>query len=247
MSRETESVYGRRGLQGGALEPTRQLAISRFVSRTYGWMFLGLMTTGLISYSIATSEAAVQMLMENRGLFYLVMFAEFGLVIGLTAAANKITAAMATLGFLFYSALNGVTFSVIFLTYTMTSVAQVFMISAGMFGGLALFGTVTRKDLTGVGTFVGMGLWGLILLGIVNMFVQSSALSLGLSAVGVIVFSGLTAYEAQKIRLLANQYAGGRQGSEEEGKGAIFGALSLYLNFINLFLSLLRLFGSRRD
>jgi FtsH-binding integral membrane protein len=243
MSREAESIYSR----GGALAPTRQLAISRFVSRTYGWMFLGLMTTGLISYAMATSEPAMRMMMENRGLFYAVMIAEFAVVMGLTAAANKLSAAMATLGFLFYSALNGVTFSVIFLTYTMTSVAQVFMISAGMFGGLAVFGTVTRKDLTGVGTFVGMGLWGLILLGVANIFMQSDALSLGLSAVGVIVFSGLTAYEAQRIRMLANQYAGGAQGSEAEGKGAIFGALSLYLNFINLFLSMLRLFGSRRD
>jgi FtsH-binding integral membrane protein len=189
----------------------------------------------------------VQTIVGNPMIFYGAMIAEVVLVMALSAAMTRISASTAMLGFLAYSALNGVTLSMIFLIYTMTSIGQVFMISAGMFGGLALYGTVTKKDLTGIGTFVGMGLWGLILVGLVNMFVQSQSLSLGLSAAGVLIFSGLTAYDAQRIRSMAYQYASTGARSEDESKGAIFGALTLYLNFINLFLSLLRLFGNRRD
>jgi FtsH-binding integral membrane protein len=226
---------------------SQQMAISGFVSRTYGWMFLGLLLTGFVSFSIASSQSALELILGNRAIFYGALIAEVVLVMGMTAAFNRLSAATATLGFLAYSALNGVTLSTIFLAYTMTSIGQVFFISAGMFGGLALFGTVTKKDLTGIGSFVGMGVWGLILVGLVNMFVQSEALSLGMAAAGVIIFSGLTAYEAQNIRSLAYQYASNGASRDSAGKGAIFGALSLYLNFINLFLSLLRLFGNRRN
>jgi len=243
MARQVDSIYGRTTLRS----PSHQIAISRFVSRTYSWMFMGLMLTGIVSYEIASSESAVQIILDNRAIFYGAMIAELVLVMAITAAFDRLSAAAATLGFLAYSALNGVTFSMIFLVYTLSSIGHVFMISAGMFGGLALFGSITKKDLTGVGTFVGMGIWGLILVGVANIFIQSESLSLGLSAAGVLIFSGLTAYDAQRIRSLAYQYAGGGYRTEEESKGAVFGALSLYLNFINLFLSLLRLFGSRRD
>lgn len=226
--------------------PNQQLAMSRFVARTYSWMFLGLLLTGFVSFSIASSESAVQMIIQNRWVFMAVIIAEIALVMGLTATYDRLSPATATLGFLGYSALNGVTFSVVFLVYTMSSIGQVFLITAGMFGGLALYGSVTKKDLTGVGSFVGMGLWGLILVGLVNMFVQSEALSMGLSVVAVVVFAGLTAWDAQKIRAMAYQSTQG--GSKSDGdKGAVFGALMLYLNFINLFWALLRLFGSRRE
>jgi len=226
---------------------SQQIAMSRFMSRTYGWMFLGLSLTGVVSYYLASSDMAAQMIMEHRGMFYGAMIAEVLLVMALTAAFQRLSAMTATLGFLAYSALNGVTLSMIFLAYTMTSIGQVFFITAGMFGGLALFGTVTRKDLTGVGSFVGMGLWGLILVGLVNMFVRSEALSMGLGAAGVLIFAGLTAYHAQTIRSMAYQYSSSGANQSEADKGAIFGALMLYLNFINLFLSLLRLFGNRRE
>lgn len=228
------------------ISPTEQIAMSRFVTRTYGWMFLGLALTAFISYAIASSESAMTWLMQNRWAFYGAMIAEFAVVIALTAAAQRLSAFAATLGFVFYAALNGVVFSTIFMAYAMGSIANVFLITSAMFGGLALFGAVTKKDLTGLGTFVGMGLWGLILLGLVNMFVGSASLNFGLGLAGVLVFAGLTAYDSQKIRVMAYQSVTSG-GSGEAEKGAIFGALMLYLDFINLFLSLLRVMGSRRD
>ena len=228
------------------VSPTQQMAMSRFVSRTYGWMFIGLLLTGIVASMIASSESAMAMVASSPGIMMVLVIAQLGIVMGLSMAYQKLSAATATLGFLAYSALTGVTFSVIFLIYTASSIGQVFMITAGMFGGLALYGTVTKKDLTGIGTFVGMGLWGLILVGVVNMFVRSEALSMGLSAIAVVVFSGLTAYDAQRIRAMA--YASTLGGSTQDGdKSAIMGALMLYLNFINLFWALLRLFGNRRE
>lgn len=227
------------------LNPSQQIAASRFVSKTYGWMFVGLMVTAAVALFIGTSESAVQWLVANRWAFYTAMIAEFALVLGLSAAIDRLSPAMATAGFLGYSALNGVTLSLILLIYTATSIGHVFLITAGMFGGLAVFGTVTKKDLTSVGAFVGMGLWGLILVGLVNLFVQSESLSLGLSAAGVLIFAGLTAYDSQRIRAMA--YASATGPESEASKQSIIAALMLYLNFINLFLSLLRLFGNRRE
>lgn len=242
MMRQYDSIY--RG--SSYVTADRQLAISRFISNTYGWMAVGLMVTGFVSYWVASSEAAIQMIIENRMLFYGLLITQLAIVMGLSASYQRLSSTAAIAGFLAYSALNGVTFSLIFLIYTASSIGQVFFLSAGMFGGLALFGTVTKRDLSGVGSFVGMGLWGLILVGLFNIFFQSESLSLGLSLAGVIIFSGLTAYDAQRIRSMAYYYAGTGMSSSDEGKGAIFGALSLYLNFINLFLSLLRLLGNRR-
>lgn len=226
---------------------TRGVAESRFVSHTYGWMFVGLLVTAATSLGVASSEAAIRLIIENRGIFYGAMIAELVIVLALTAAFSRLSALTATLGFLLYSALNGVTFSLIFMAYTSTSIGQVFLLAAGMFGGMALLGSVTKKDLGGLGTFMAMGLWGIILASVVNLFVKSSALSFGTSLVAIVVFAGLTAYDAQRIRAMAVQYSGGPGGYELERKGAVFGALSLYLDFINLFLSLLRIFGRRRD
>ena len=234
------------------VSPTQQLAISKFVSRTYGWMVAGLATTGAISWLIATNEAATQFIMANSWVFFGALIAEFVVVMGLTMAFNRLSTTAALLGFGLYSALNGVTFSTIFMIYTMSSIAQVFFITAGMFAGLAVFGTVTKKDLTPIGTFFAMGIWGILIVGLVNMFIRGNALSLGLSAITVVIFSGLTAWDAQKIRAMAIQYSsasgtGSMGDTSEADKGAIFGALTLYLDFINLFLALLRLFGTRRD
>ena len=229
------------------IDASQQMAMSRFITRTYGWMFVGLLVTAFVSYNLAASEAFTNFILQNRGMFMITVLAEFGLVMALTAFFKRLSTTTATLGFLAYSALNGVTLSVIFMAYAMGTISQVFFITAGMFGGLALFGTVTRKDLSGVGSFVGMGLWGLILVGFANMFIKSESLNMGLGLAGVLIFSGLTAYHAQKIRAMAYQAtSSGSLGSSEADKGAIFGALMLYLNFINLFLSLLRLFGGRR-
>jgi len=200
-----------------------------------------------VSYALASSSSFPLLIAQNRGLFFLAVIAELGLVMGLTASFRRLSPAMATCGFLAYSCLNGVTLSVIFLAYSMAAISQVFLITAGMFGGLALYGTVTRRDLTGLGSFVGMGLWGIILMSFVNFFVRSESLSMGLGLAGVLVFSGLTAYHAQAIRGMAVQASHSGEGSIESRKGPVFGALLLYLNFINLFLSLLRLFGGRRN
>ena len=212
-----------------------QLAVSQFISKTYGWMFVGLLVTGFVSAWVVSSPSVLQQVLENRSVFYGVLIAEVLLVMGMSALFSRLSSFAAMLGFLTYSALNGVTFSLIFLIYTMSSISQVFLIAAGMFGGLALFGSVTRKDLTGMGAFVGMGIWGMILVGLVNLWVQSEALSFGVSAAGVLIFSGLTAYDAQRIRSLAYQYAhGGANGGGDllDGrKGAIFGALSVLANY----------------
>jgi uncharacterized protein len=243
MIRNVDSIYGR---ASSYRSTSQQLAISRFVNRTYGWMSVGLLITGFVAFWVASSETALAWITMNRAIFFGILIAQLLLVMGLSASYQKLSYSGAMMGFLAYSALNGVTFSLIFLIYTASSIGQVFLLCAGMFGGLALFGSVTKKDLTGMGAFVGMGVWGLILVGIANIFIRSESLSLGLSVAGVLIFSGLTAYDAQRIRSLAYHYAGGAFGHEEEGKGAVFGALSLYLNFINLFLNLLRLFGNRR-
>jgi FtsH-binding integral membrane protein len=177
--------------------------------------------------------------------FYGVLFGELAVVFGLSAAHNRLSAATATLGFLFYAMLNGVTFSVIFLSYQVGSIGQVFLLTAGMFGGLAVFGSVTKKNLSGVGTFMLMGLFGIIILSLVNIFTKSDSLNFAISFAAIIIFSGLTAYDAQKIKTMALGFGDGI--SEDERKGAVFGALALYLDFINLFLSLLRIFGRRRN
>lgn len=229
------------------VSPSQQIAMSRFISHTYGWMFLGLMTTAVVSFVLAGSEAFMQMMVRSPGTMLVVGLAQLGVVIGLSAAMPRLSKAAATLGFLAYSALTGVTFSMIFLIYTMSSIANVFIVTSLMFGGMALYGTVTKKDLTGMGSFLMMGLWGMILVALVNMFFRSESLSLATSVVGVVIFAGLTAYDSQRVRALAYQSTVGGGQSAESEKGAIFAALMLYLNFINLFLSLLRLFGQRRE
>jgi FtsH-binding integral membrane protein len=219
--------------------------LSRFMNRAYGWMFVGLLVTAGVSLSVASSEAALRFIFGNQFVFFGLMIVELGVVFGLSAAQARLSATGATLGFLFYSALNGATFSVIFLAYQIASIGQIFLLAAGMFGALALFGTITKKNLSGVGTFMLMGLFGVIILGLVNLFTKSESLNFAIGAASILIFSGLTAYDAQRIKSMASEFSGGF--SDSERKGAIFGALALYLDFINLFLSLLRIFGRRRD
>lgn len=228
------------------LNPSEQLSISRFYARTYGWMAVGLLITTFVSFAVCQSESAIQFIFGNRWVFYCLLFGELGLVSVLSVIQRRLSPEAALAGFLAYSGLNGLTLGVIFLAYTLESVFQIFMVSSAMFAGLAVFGAVTRKDLSAIGTFFAMGLWGMIILGFANVFMGSESLSMGLGAAGVLVFSGLTAWESQKVRLLALEHASGSTDSAEERKAAIYGALSMYLNFINLFLSFLRLFGKRR-
>jgi FtsH-binding integral membrane protein len=174
------------------------------------------------------------------------LFAELGLVFYLSARINKIQAGTATGLFIGYAALNGLTLSMIFLAYTAESIAGTFFITAGMFGSMAVYGLVTKRDLSGWGSFLFMGLIGVIIASIVNIFLKSSSLYWAISLIGVFVFGGLTAYDVQKIKKMGEDGIM-EQGEEMVKKGAIMGALALYLDFINLFLMLLRFFGGSRD
>jgi FtsH-binding integral membrane protein len=221
-------------------------AVPAFIRSVYAWMAGGLALTGLVAYTVATSPVLTSAILGNRLVFYVLLFVELGIVIGMSAAMNKISAATATFFFLVYSAVNGLTMSAIFLVYSGQSIATVFFITAGMFGALAVYGAVTKRDLTSMGQLFFMGLVGIIIAMVVNWFLQSPALTWAISVVGVVVFCGLTAYDSQRLRAYAVENAM-TLGDEGSKKVAIYGALSLYLDFINLFLMLLRLFGGRRD
>ena len=215
--------------------------VSAFLRRVYGWMFAGLALTGLVALAMAQNPANVVAFAQNRVLFFGLMIAELGLVVFLTARVLRMSPAAAIGSFVLYAALNGVLFSTIFLAYTGSSIATTFLVTAGMFGGLALFGTMTRKNLAGLGSFAMMGLWGVILAMIVGFFVHSDLLQFAMSVVGVIVFTALTAWDAQRLKSMALVTAEGHTENL-----AIVGALALYLDFVNLFLFLLRFLG-RRD
>ncbi|HKV76284.1 MAG TPA: Bax inhibitor-1/YccA family protein [Gemmatimonadales bacterium] len=216
--------------------------VTAFLSKVYSWMFLGLALTTVVAYVVAGSPALVQALLVNRWVFYGLMFAELGLVWWLSARVATLAAATAATGFAIYSALTGITLSVILLVYTQGSIFSAFLTAAAMFGSLAIFGTVTRRSLAGVGQFAFMGLIGLIVASVVGLFWQNDTLQFVISVVGVIVFTGLTAWDAQKLKAMALALPEGQAGSY-----AIVGALTLYLDFINLFLMLLRFMGNRRS
>ena len=212
--------------------------------KVYLWMALALVITGLTAYFVATNETLLTMLVTNQILFWGLAIAELGLVIGLTAAINKLSLTTATLMFVIYSVINGATMSFIFLAYTASSITNVFFITAGTFAAMAAFGYFTKTDLSSMGKYLVMAIIGIIIASIVNIFTKSEGLTVILNYLGVLVFVGLTAYDSQKIKemLLAAPDAG-----EGAQKVALLGALSLYLDFINLFLYLLRILGSRRD
>ena len=220
---------------------------SSFINRVFGWMTAGLALTGVIAYfTAAYLETHIEALRKFGNAILILMVIEIVLVIGLSAAVNRISAALATAGFLLYAALNGVTLSVIFLAYTSQSVAATFFVTSGTFGALGLYGWLTKRDLTSIGSLCFMGLLGLIIASIVNMFFHNNTAAMVISWIGVLVFVGLTAYDAQKIKQLAIAVGDGESDEETGSKLAVFGALTLYLDFINLFLYLLRIFGRRR-
>lgn len=222
----------------------RQEASTVFLAKTFNWMAVGLAITGVIAYFTAATGLAYSII--GSPLFYVLIFAELGLVFYLSARISKIQASTASGLFIGYSVLNGLTLSVIFLAYTSSSIAATFFITAGMFGAMAVYGLVTKRDLSGWGSFLFMGLIGIIIASVVNIFLQSSAMSWIVSMIGVIVFTGLTAYDVQKIKRIGEEGIMS-QGNEAIRKGSIMGALTLYLDFINLFLMLLRFFGGSRD
>lgn len=215
-----------------------------FLTKVFNWMAVGLAITAGLAFAVANSPAIQQLIFGNKLIFYALIFGELGMVLYLSVRIEKMTATMATALFLSYSALNGVTMAAVLLMYTAASVAITFAVAGGMFAAMAVYGTVTKRDLTGMGSFMFMGLIGIILASLVNMFMHSPAMEWAISVIGVIVFTGLTAYDIQKISRYGSSVM--TEGNTAIRKGAIMGALSLYLDFINLFLSLLRLLGDRR-
>src|SRR5499433_3716838 len=209
--------------------------VTTFLRAVYGWMCVGLGVTAFVAYAIASSPTLIGTLVADRFLFLGLFLVQLGLVFFLSARVDRLAPGTATGLFIFYSALTGVTLSVILIAYTGASIASTFVVTAGMFGALALYGSTTKRSLAGVGQFVFMGLIGLILASIVGMFWKSAGLQFVISIVGVIVFTGLTAWDAQKLKVMAATVP-----EERYGSYSVVGALALYLDFINLFLFLLR-------
>lgn len=215
----------------------------RFMVRVYNWMTTGLGITGLVAYTVADTPALTDMIFGNPIIPIVLVIAQLGLVFWLASRVMQMSAQKATGVFVLYAALTGVTFSVIFLTYTASSITSTFLVTAGTFAAMSFYGYTTKKDLTSWGSFLFMGLIGIIIASVVNLFLQSSAMYWVITYAGVLIFVGLTAYDTQKIKEMNIL---GNEGTEEDTKEAIRGALSLYLDFINLFLMLLRVMGARR-
>ena len=232
----------------GAVSQNRDLemqaAFPVLMRKVYTWMTLALVLTGLTAYGVATSPGIMMALYSNSALMWGLVIAEFALVIGISAAINRLSLATATLMFVAYSVINGAMLSSIFMIYTAASIASVFFITAATFAVMALIGYTTKTDLTSVGKLLFMALIGLVIATIVNMFIGSSTMTMICSYVGVLIFVGLTAYDSQKIKNMLMQAPDAGESSQ---KLALLSALTLYLDFINLFIYLLRIFGDRRD
>jgi FtsH-binding integral membrane protein len=211
-----------------------------FIRSVYAWMSGGLLLTALASLWVVSSPAMRQLILGGRFMMFGLIIAELGIVMYLSFRITKMSPAAAASAFLVYSLLNGLTLSVIFFIYSLGSIVQAFVVAAGMFAAMAVYGLVTKRDLTSWGSFFFMGIIGIVICSVVNMFLHSSALAWTISIVGVFVFLGLTAYDNQKLKAYATA-----DGLQENL--AVYGALALYLDFINLFLFLLRIFGGRRN
>jgi len=216
--------------------------VAAFLRLVYGWMAAGLVITAATSWLVASSPTIAVAIASNRLLFWAIIIAQLGLVLTLSARVQTLSPAAASVLFVAYSALTGVTLSFILLVYTGASIATTFLVTAGMFGALAMYGTLTQRNLQGARQFLFMGLVGVVLASLVNIFWQNDGLQFVISFIGVIVFTGLAAYDAQRLKAMALAMPSGQIGSY-----AIVGALALYLDFINLFLFMLRFMGHRRD
>jgi uncharacterized protein len=214
-----------------------------FMTRVYGWMTIGLLVSSACAVAVAYDPRLAGVVIENRWIFFTLLIAELLLVSVIAGLIQKISAVAAGGLFILYSLLNGATLSVIFSVYQTSSIVSIFFVTAGMFAVMSVYGYFTKTDLTRIGNLLFMALAGLVIAMIANLFIQSNTADLALSAAGVIIFVGLTAYDTQKIKALNVL---GDEGTDEDKKEAIYGALTLYLDFINLFLDLLRLFGKRR-
>lgn len=221
------------------------VVVNDFIRSVYNWMGIGLALTGLIAYYVSTDISIQNLIFGNRLVFFGLIIGELALVFFISARIGKITASTATSLFILFAALNGATLSSIFLVYTSSSITTTFFICSATFISCSIYGMTTKRDLTSVGGFMTMGLIGIIIASVVNIFIRSSAMDMIISYIGVIVFVGLTAYDTQKLKNMAVAQPDGLD-SGVIRKGTILGALTLYLDFINLFLMLLRILGNRK-
>lgn len=233
FSRSNDSIVQRTGS-----------GLQTFMAQVYGWMTVGLLLTAFVALYVASSEALLSMIFSSKIVFFGLIIAQLGLVFVLSGMVHKMSGAMATSLFMLYSVLTGVTISSVLLLYTASSIASTFFICAAMFGALSVYGYTTKRSLTGMGSFLFMGLIGIIIASIVNIFMQSSMMSMLISYAGVLIFAGLTAYDTQKLKDMGNEL--NQEDKENMRRYSIMGALTLYLDFINLFLMLLRILGDRR-
>jgi FtsH-binding integral membrane protein len=227
-------------------ETQAQVLVNSFVRSVYNWMAVGLALTGGIAYYTAHSQAMMRLIYGNPMTIFILIAVELGLVFYLSARIQRLEGSTATALFMLYAALNGATLSFIFIVYSSTSIASTFFICSATFVACSIYGMSTQRDLTSVGGFMMMGLIGIIIASLVNMFIKSTAMQMIISYIGVFVFVGLTAYDTQKLKHMALTQPAGLDAGVIR-KGAILGALTLYLDFINLFLMLLRIFGNSRD
>ena len=226
--------------------PRTEVLVNDFVRSVYNWMGLGLALTGVVAFYVSSSPTLIRMFLGNPILLLILIFGELGLVFSISGMINRMSASTATFLFVLYSALNGITLSSIFLIYTRTSIVNTFFVCAATFVACSIYGWTTKRDLTSFGGFLVMGLIGIIIASLVNMFIRSSAMGVMITYIGVFVFLGLTAYDTQRLKEMALTQPAGLDAGVVR-KGAILGALSLYLDFINLFLLLLRFFGQSRE
>ena len=215
----------------------------RFMVRVYNWMTAGLAITGFMAFYVSNNETIMGIIFGNPFMPIVLMIVQIGLVFWLASRVMQMSVRQATGVFMLYAGLTGITFSFIFVVYTSASITSTFLVTAGTFGAMSLYGYTTKKDLTSWGSFLFMGLIGIIIASVVNMFMQSTMMHMIITYAGVLIFVGLTAYDTQKIKEMNIL---GNEGTDEDTKEAIRGALTLYLDFINLFLMLLRLIGDRR-
>jgi FtsH-binding integral membrane protein len=231
-------------MQSIPMERTQsQVQVNAFVRSVYNWMAIGLALTGGVAWFVAHNEPVLQFVIQARWIFFI---GTIGLVFMLAGRVHKMKASTATGMFMLYAALNGATMSFIFLIYTMTSIASTFFICAGTFAVCSVFGWVTKRDLTGLGSFMFMGFIGIFIASIVNLFLKSPGMQMIISYIGVLVFTGLTAYDTQKLKSMAIAQPAGLDAAVVR-KGAIIGALTLYLDFILMFQYMLMIFGGSRD
>jgi hypothetical protein len=223
-----------------------QVRVNSFVRSVYNWMAIGLGLTGIVAYSVANMPEVRNVIFGSGVVFFGLIIAQLVLVFMMSARIQRMQAGTATILFVLYSALNGATLSSIFLAYAQSSITSTFFVCSATFVACSIYGWTTRRDLTSMGGFLTMGLIGIVIASLVNLFIQSSAVSVIVSYIGVLVFVGLTAYDTQDIKNMALSQPGDIDAGTVR-KGAILGALKLYLDFINLFLMLLRIFGSSRE